>query len=221
MNYMLHNAFLNIKTSPKIMASLRWPLRLILVAVLLFVTYTGLRAITETFDNENFPEALAVKLQLLPLIFPIHMATGGLALLLVPLMIWSRGTPLHKRLGWPVAAVILVAGATAPFVALIMPVTTVSALGFAAQAVVWLALLAAGLWHVRHGRIEAHQNCMILMAAVTSGAVFFRVYLGLFARFGDRHYFYLFYACDAWLAWGLPLIMVALLIRRPASPNSA
>jgi hypothetical protein len=175
---------------------------------MVFVTYTALRAIFEAYDSDGFPEALAVKVELLPLIFPIHMVTGGLSLLLVPATIYFRYTKFHKILGRITAADILTAGITAPFVAWAVPVTIVSAAGFTAQAVIWLGLLVAGIWNIRNGRISAHQTCMLLMAAVTSGALFFRVFLGLWARFGDHHYFNEFYAVNAWIAWGIPTIAV-------------
>ena len=44
--------------------------RLVLLAVGLFVTYTALRGIWEAFQNDNFPEALAIKLEILPWVFP-------------------------------------------------------------------------------------------------------------------------------------------------------
>jgi Predicted membrane protein (DUF2306) len=208
MNNVSHDELLMKPKKPMIMAIWRWPLRVILMGLFAFVTYTGFRAISEAYYNDGFPEALAIKLEVLPIIFPIHMISGGLALLLVPVMLLTRGSPLHKKLGWPLLAVILAAGLTAPFVAWAVPITKVSAAGFTAQAVTWMGLAVAGIWHIRKGNVAAHQNAMLLMAAVTSGAMFFRVYLALFARFGSHHYFNLFYACNAWVAWGLPLIAV-------------
>ena len=179
-----------------------------IIAILLFVTYTGIRAVFEAWDNDGFPEALAVKLELLPIIFPVHMVTGGLSLLLVPATIVLRHTPFHKTMGRITAADILLAGLTAPFVAWASPVTIISAAGFTAQTTVWTGLLIAGIWNIRNGRVAAHQTCMLLMAAVTSGALFFRIFLALFARFGDHQYFNNFYAINAWIAWSIPLFAV-------------
>lgn len=194
------------------MAVWRW---LILAGPGIFVTYVGLRGISESWDNDGFPEALAVKLELLPIIFPVHMVTGGLALLLVPLALWLRGTRWHRFFGRAAAADILIAGVTAIPVAVFLPVTKISAAGFAAQGVTWLTLLGFGFWHIRAGRISAHRACMLMLAAVTSGAVFFRLYLGLWKFFGVGPYFYAFYALDAWIAWGLPLIVTAFWLRSP------
>ena len=212
MNSVFHVDLPQKATSPQNTAIWRWITRLALAAILLFVTHAGLRAISEAFDSGAFPEALAVKVELLPLIFPLHMITGGLSLLLVPTTIFLRGTRFHKVAGRMAAVDIMVAGLTAPFVAWAAPVTLVSAAGFTAQSMVWMGLLATGVWNIRRGNVAAHQNCMILMAAVTSGALFFRIYLALWSRFGDSHYFKTFYAGNAWIAWGLPLIVAAALV---------
>ena len=192
------------------MALWRW---LILAPLAVFVTYVALRGISESFDNEGFPEPLAVKLELLPIIFPVHMVAGGLALLLVPLVLFLRGTRWHKLVGRIAAVDVLVAGVTAIPVAVLLPVTKMSAAGFAAQGITWLTLLGFGIWNIRAGRVGAHRACMLMMAAVTSGALFFRVYLGLWKFVGAPKYFYAFYAVDAWMAWGLPLIVMALWLR--------
>jgi hypothetical protein len=143
------------------------------------------------------------------------MITGGLALLLIPAMILLSKYPRwHKLLAKLTMPVVLVAGLSAFPVALVAPVTPVSAWGFAAQGAVWLALLGLGVWHVRAGRIAQHRTCMLLMAATTTGAVFFRIYLALFALWGDQRDYHSFYALDAWIAWLLPLIAMAFFLKR-------
>ncbi len=179
-----------------------------------FVTYVALRGISESWNNENFPEALAIKLELMPLIFPVHMVAGGLALLLVPLTFFLRLTRWHKSVGRVAAFIVLVAGLTALPVALLYPVTKISAAGFTTQALVWMALLGFGIWHIRNGRVAKHYSCMLMMAAVTSGALFFRLYLGLWKFAFGFKYYYAFYALNAWIAWGLPLMAMALWVRR-------
>jgi hypothetical protein len=198
------------RASPRILAVLRW---LMLAPLGIFVVYVAVRGISESFDNEGFPEALAVKLELLPIIFPIHMVTGGLALLLVPVVLWLRGTRWHRLVGRIAAVDIFIAGVTAIPVAVVMPVTTASAAGFVAQGVAWMALLGLGIWNIRTGRVASHRACMLMMAAVTSGALFFRVYLGLWKLLGVPEYFETFYAIDAWIAWGLPLVGMGLWLR--------
>lgn len=188
---------------------------LILSAISIFVTYTAARGLLAAFDQDDFPESLAVKMELLPLLFPLHMMTGALALVLLPLAILLRRRPRwHRPLGRIAALDVLIAGLTAYPVAWVAPVTFWSAAGFSAQATTWLALLALGLNNIRRRRIEAHWTCMLLMAATTSGAVFFRVFLALWAMSGSGRWFDTFYACDAWVAWLLPLSATALLLRK-------
>lgn len=181
----------------------------------LFLIQTAWKALRSPWLVEDFPEALYVKVELLPWIFPAHMIAGGLALLLVPAMIGlSRWPRWHRLLAWIAVPVVLVAGVTAFPVALIAPVTPLSAWGFAAQGAVWLALLGRGIWHIRRGRVAQHRQAMLLMAAVTSGAVFFRIYLALFALYGHPRDYRAFYAVDAWLAWALPLAAMAFFLKR-------
>jgi uncharacterized membrane protein YozB (DUF420 family) len=173
------------------------------------------KALLAPFAVEDFPDSLYVKVERLPIIFTVHMVTGGLALLLVPLAI-----ALSKRPRWhrPVARIaaldIALAGVTAFPVALVVPVTRVSAAGFCAQGLAWLILLAAGIAAIRHKQPIRHRECMLLLAAVTSGAVFFRIYLALWAIFGSLRWFEWFYALDAWIAWCIPLGVTAFLIKR-------
>jgi Predicted membrane protein (DUF2306) len=195
---------------PAIVANWRWVL---LAPIAAFVIYVALRGISESWDNDGFPESLAIKLELMPIIFPVHMVTGGLALLLVPLALYFRRTRWHKWVGRIAAADILVAGATAIPVALLYPVTKISAAGFATQGITWMVLLGFGIWHIRSGRVGQHRACMLMLAAVTSGALFFRIYLGLWKAVVGFKYFYYFYAVDAWIAWGLPLLAMGLWLR--------
>ena len=201
---------------------LKWPtgnfaLRLVLAGFSVFVIFTGLRGISESWDTEGFPEALAVKLELLPLLFPLHMIAGGLALLLVPSALLLRGTRWHKVAGRVAAADVIIAGFTAFPVALAAPVTRGSAIGFAAQALTWLVLLGLGIWNIRRQRVAQHRAAMLMMAAVTSGALWFRVYLALWKLMGWNGGFPAFYAINAWLAWTLPLLVTAMVLRLHAS----
>lgn len=189
-----------------------------------YLAMAALKAFGEAFHNDQFPEALAIKVDELPFVFPLHMVAGGLALVLVPLALSLRRTRWHRLAGRVAAADVTIAGLTAIPVAYVSPVTPVSAAGFIAQAVTWLALLVAGIWHIRHGHVRAHQACMLMLAAVTSGALFFRVYLAMWAVYGVRGHFHSFYALDAWVAWMLPLaataaVLVAVQIRPRLRPR--
>jgi hypothetical protein len=109
---------------------------------------------------------------------------------------------------------VLLAGLSAYPVAWIAPVSPWSAAGFMTQATVWLVLLALGIRFMLQGRRREHRACMLMMAAATSGAVFFRLYLALWAIFAHGRHFVLFYSCDAWLAWGIPLLVTAYVLKQ-------
>jgi hypothetical protein len=206
----------NLLVSPSLPMNLviwRLLIFVMLAGLAVFVTFAALRAISESWINDDFPEALAVKLELLPFIFPVHMIAGGLSLVLVPLALALRGTRFHRWAGRVAATDIVVAGLTAIPVALEQPVTRISAAGFTAQALTWMVLLGFGIWHIRHRRIAKHSAFMMMVAAVTSGALFFRINLALWNFVGEGRHFKIFYACDAWVAWMFPLIIMALLIK--------
>lgn len=198
-------------------------LGIVLAPIAGLLLYTAWVAVTSAFANQDFPEALAIKVELLPILFPVHMVTGGLALALLPLTIaLRRHRRWHRPLGRVAAIDVAVAGLTAYPVAWAAPVTFWSAAGFSAQATAWLTLLGFGVAHIRARRIAAHQRCMALMTATAMGAVFFRVYLAGFAVWGPSRWFEAFYACDAWIAWLLPLGVTALVTApRPRNRNMA
>lgn len=186
---------------------------LILSAIGAFVLYTAARGFWSAFANDDFPESLAVKVELLPLIFPVHMVTGSLALILLPLTLALRRRPRwHRPIGRIAVIDVLISGVTAYPVAWVAPVTIVSAAGFSAQATMWLVLLALGIRNVRLRRIAAHLACMMLMTATAFGAVFFRIFLALWALYGPRRAFEDFYALDSWIAWMLPLGATAIVL---------
>ncbi len=200
------------RTIPRLRAVLT---TVLLAAIGLFVIHTAILALRAPWLVDEFPEALAIKAELLPWLFPLHMIAGGLALIAVPLtLLLRRRLRWHRVAGRITAAIVLIAGLTAFPVALIAPVTPLSAWGFAAQGAVWLALLGLGLWHIHHRRLAAHRACMLLMAATTTGALFFRIYLALFAIWGDARHYEAFYAFNAWIAWSLPLLATAVFLKR-------
>jgi uncharacterized membrane protein YozB (DUF420 family) len=182
---------------------------------LLFVADVVRKALVETFVHDDFPEQLAIKVEQLPVLFPVHMFTGALALALIPIAIAVRRLPgWHRPIASVATAAVMIAGVTAFPVAWMAPVTPWSAAGFTAQAIVWMSLLTAGIWHIRNGRRSAHRRYMLMMAATASGAIFFRIYLALWAILSRRHGFELFYSCDAWLAWMGPLAFTAFGLKR-------
>lgn len=180
-----------------------------------FVLYVALSALGQAFVNDQFPEALAIKLEQMPILFPVHMLAGGLALLLIPLAILARNRrKLHRAVGRVAAVDVSIAGLTAYPVAWVAPISPWSAAGFIAQSTVWMTFLALGIWHIKRRRRAQHRACMLLMAATASGAIFFRIYLALWALFGEQRHFEAFYSCDSWVAWLGPLAVTAFLLKR-------
>ncbi|MEO5586419.1 MAG: DUF2306 domain-containing protein [Novosphingobium sp.] len=192
--------------------AVRW---IVLSAIAGFVTTVVAKGLMQTFDQDDFPEALLVKVEALPVIFPVHMFTGALALILIPLALVLRPWPKWHRAAGRIAAVdVLVAGISAFPVAWTEPVTVWSGAGFIAQAAVWLTFLALGIRHIRAGRVAEHRACMLLMTATASGAIFFRIYLASWALLAPGRHFAAFYSADAWAAWLLPVLGTALAIKK-------
>ncbi len=190
--------------------------RYVLIPMILgFVIYIAIQAVLSTFYNDEFPDSLAIKVELMPFLFPLHMMTGALALVLLPIAYaLRRNSRWHRPIGRAAAFDVMVSGVTAFPVALIAPVTAWSAAGFSAQATAWLIFLGLGIYNIRRRNFAAHRACMLLMVATTSGAIFFRVFLALWAKYGSFRQFDTFYAIDAWVAWMLPLGICALVLRR-------
>ena len=94
---------------------------LIIAAIAAFVTSVAYKALRAPFAVEDFPDSLYVKVERIPAIFDVHMISGGLALLLVPLAIALSGRPRwHRPLARLAALDIAVAGVTAFPVALVV-----------------------------------------------------------------------------------------------------
>ena len=187
---------------------------------------TFVKALRGAWDSSDFPEMLAVKVMEWPTIFPVHMVSGGFALLLVPAAIALARTRGHRIIAPLAALTVVVAAATSVPVAWASPLTRWTAIGFTTQAVVWVALLGLGLLGLWRGDVRRHRACMLLMAAVTSGAMLFRVYLALWVAFAGYAHFRTFYSCDAFFGWLTPLAGMALWlqldsrVRRAKSPDA-
>jgi hypothetical protein len=142
-----------------------------------------------------------------PILFPAHMISGALALLLAPIVIaLPRRPKLHKPLGRLLGAFVVIGGLTALPVAVMSHSPSLARAGFFAQGLVWLYLLAAAVGAVRARDIRRHSELMIAMVAVTTGAVWFRVITGT-AIVLDLP-FEPIYALSAWIGWTVPLAIV-------------
>lgn len=140
----------------------------------------------------------------MPVIFRLHMAASALALMLLPLMIATRHKRhLHRPVGRALGIFVAVGGLTALPVAVLSSSGEIARAGFFVQGLVWLALFAAGWRAIRAHDVPRHTRLMLMMAAVTTGAVWFRLITGtallLHLPFEPM------YALAAWAGWLVPL----------------
>lgn len=152
----------------------------------------------------------------MPYLFPAHMLTSAIALLLMPAVIALRHRPhLHRMLGRLVGAFVVAGGLTALPVAIFSSSSIEARAGFFAQGLVWMALLARGVIAIQSNDRRTHVLCMLAMFAVTTGAVWFRLIIG--TAIWLRLPFEPFYAAAAWLGWLIPLAVV---VTTPALGNA-
>lgn len=181
-----------------------WLVRLawmLAMSVALLVSATALLSAT---GRQMLPFDLVVLDHRLPVIFRVHMAASGLALVLIAAAIAVRTQPaLHRVVGRLAVAAVVVGGLTALPSALLSTATGVARAGFFAQGCLWLLLLAAGLVVIRVRDRRRHRRAMLAMASVASGAIWLR--LALVAIAAADWPFEACYAAAAWASWLLPL----------------
>jgi hypothetical protein len=186
-----------------------WPATLLLWLIFVsLVVPTGLIAIVLGFGRLELPYELLLVLRRLPLVFPAHMIASGAALILIPIAALVRRRPgVHKAVGRVAAVAVAIGGCAAVPVAFASEAPAVARAGFAAQGLVWLALLCAAVIAIRRGRRDRHAALMFAMAAVASGAIWLR--LTLVVVNAAALPFWRAYAIAAWACWLLPLAAVA------------
>jgi uncharacterized membrane protein YozB (DUF420 family) len=194
--------------------------RLLLVAascaLIALAVPTGVVALIEGIGAMPLPFNLHVVDQRLPGIFKLHMLASGAALMLIPLVIATRGRrEWHRPLG-RLTAVLVVAGALTSFPVAYESTSVLPArLGFAAQGIVWLGLIVAGVAAIRRKDLTRHATLMLAMSAVASGAIWVRLTTAVATSYELP--FDPIYACATWLGWLIPLALVLALApaRRP------
>jgi hypothetical protein len=142
-----------------------------------------------------------------PVLFPAHMVSSALALLLAPLVIGLRHhVELHRSLGRLLGVFVLIGGLTALPVAVMSHSPFAARAGFFVQGVLWLYLFGAAFVAIRRRNIRRHARLMAAMVAVTTGAVWFRLITGtaivLELPFEPA------YSLAAWMGWLIPLGIV-------------
>ncbi len=142
-----------------------------------------------------------------PFLFPVHMVSSAMALLLSPVVVMlRRRLELHRPVGRLLGVFVVIGGLTALPVAVMSHSPLAARAGFFVQGLVWLYLLGAGFVAIRRRDIVRHANLMIAMLAVTTGAVWFRVITG--AAIALNLPFEMVYSVAAWVGWMAPLAIV-------------
>ena len=173
-------------------------------------------ALAEIVGLLPLAEALEVLVARLPVVFPVHMLTGALALAALPVVIALRHRPRwHRPAGRVALTLTAIAGLTALPSAMMSTAGPVVRAGLFAQGCVWLVLGAAGFAAIRAGRRALHMRLMLCMASVAFGAVILRLMLQ--ASVLLELDFEQSYACIAWAAWLGPLALAAVLTRPRAA----
>lgn len=187
----------------------RAPRYLLLLLVIGLALPTGLVAVGEGAGHLALPFNLYVVDQRLPGVFKLHMLASGIALVLIPLVVWvRRDRAWHRPLGRIAAVCVLMGALTSLPVALASDSVAMARAGFLAQGLVWLALIGAGYQAIRQRRVQDHARLMLAMAAVASGAIWVRLTTAVAT--GWQLPFDPIYGCVAWAGWLVPLALVVL-----------
>ncbi len=142
-----------------------------------------------------------------PIIFRAHMVSAALALLLLPVVIGLRKRgEFHRPLGRLLGGFVVIGGLTALPVAALSESAIAARAGFFVQGLVWIALLGGAYAAIKKRQISRHAHLMLAMAAVTTGAVWFRLITG--AALQLHLPFEASYAFAAWAGWLIPLVLV-------------
>lgn len=136
-------------------------------------------------------------------ILAVHMVAGGLAVLLVPMQVsrmWRRGDRRkHVYLGWALVPIVTIAALTTPPISFNMDYPFWSEAGFALGSIAWFTALVMGIWAIKTKQYVRHKRWMVMMAALSFGAVSFRLQLPLLRIFWsiDQVFPYIGWSC--WL----------------------
>jgi hypothetical protein len=164
------------------------------------------------------PYELFAVLRRLPIIFPLHMISSAVALILIPIAaLLRRRRGAHRVVGRMAAIAVCLGGVAALPVALASEASWPARAGFFVQGLVWLALLVAAILAIRRGQRSVHGALMLAMTAVASGAMWLRVAVA--AALALDLPFDTVYALAAWLCWMAPLAIVAAMLRKAVRPD--
>ena len=145
----------------------------------------------------------------------LHIFPSLIALLLGPFQfnkhIRTTKTQLHRFMGKVYLLCVLIGGISGLYMAQFSFGGTISHLGFALLAVLWIFTGYKAYSSIIRKIIVAHYQWMIINFALTFAAVTLRIGLGI--GFGSGIPFETFYPYLAWICW-VPNLLVALMIIR-------
>lgn len=121
---------------------------------------------------------------------------------------------LHRSLGKVYLLCILVGGLSGLYMSQFSFGGTISHLGFALLAILWIFTGYKAYSSIIRKMVLAHYHWMIINFALTFAAVTLRIGLGI--GFGSGMPFEVFYPYLAWLCW-VPNLLIALVIIRKVS----
>lgn len=182
--------------------------RLILSVAVVLCVVVGGGAVLSGIGASRLPHDLEVLRLRLPVTFPVHMIAGGLGLIAALAAIGAcHRCSLHRPLGYTAGVLLITASLAALPSALASLASPWARVGFAAQGLTCLVCLAAGWRAIRQGQVALHRRLMGCAAATAFGAVLLRILLLAVDCLGLP--FEASYAIAAWLAWLIPVALVA------------
>jgi len=152
--------------------------------------------------------------------FFVHVACGGVALLLSALQLSrrlrARAPQVHRGVGRIVVVAIAAAGVAGLVLAPWSLAGAVGTAGFGTLAALWLTFAALGFRAIRRGDVATHRRWMLRTFAMTYAAVTLRLWLiALIPLLGDD--FLRAYVIVPFLCWVPNLAAVELLLWRERS----
>lgn len=152
----------------------------------------------------RLPYEMYLLAERVPVIFRLHMVASACALILLPLVISVRHSAhIHRPVGRALGIFVAIGGLTALPVAIMSSSGEIARAGFFVQGLVWMWLLQQGWQAIRARDLRRHADLMLMMGAVTTGAVWFRLITGTAIIFDLP--FEPAYAFAAWVGWLAPL----------------
>jgi hypothetical protein len=150
------------------------------------------------------------------LVFVIHVAGGGVALLAGPWQfvarLRARRPRLHRATGYVYVTAVAFAGTAGLLMGPRAWGGTIAQLGFTMLAIAWLSTTAIGLRRILAGDREGHRAWMTRSFAIAFAAVSLRMQLPLLALVGVPPA--IAYATVAWSSWLPNLAVVQLVLVR-------